>query len=93
MSVPETPSPDILEICSRIAQSGQFDAPYYLKQNPDVLYSGMDPIYHYVCHGAAEGRKPAPWFDAAACERAQHDQPSASGNPFYDFLIRNVSQP
>ena len=35
-----------------------FDAEFYLKENPDVLASGMDPYEHYARHGKAEGRRP-----------------------------------
>jgi len=38
----------------------RFDAEWYLKQNPDVAMSGMDPYEHYMLFGKAEGRQPAP---------------------------------
>ena len=37
-----------------------FDAPWYLKQNPDVETDGMDPYEHYQSFGRSEGRLPAP---------------------------------
>jgi len=37
-----------------------FDAAWYLKQNPDVAMSGLDPYEHYVKFGKAEGRQPTP---------------------------------
>ena len=36
----------------------EFDAAYYLRENPDVAASGMDPLYHYVHYGRAGGRYP-----------------------------------
>jgi glycosyltransferase involved in cell wall biosynthesis len=33
-----------------------FDANFYLENNPDVELSGMDPHEHYIKHGKAEGR-------------------------------------
>lgn len=51
-----------LNICATIAGSGLFDTDYYLKNNPDVAQSGMDPIIHYVRYGEAEGRSPSPTF-------------------------------
>lgn len=45
-----------------LQRSGFFDRNYYLRAYPDVVASGMDPIEHYVCHGAEEGRSPAPWY-------------------------------
>jgi GT2 family glycosyltransferase/glycosyltransferase involved in cell wall biosynthesis/SAM-dependent methyltransferase len=38
----------------------RFDAAWYLKQNPDVAMSGMNPYEHYAKFGKAEGRQPAP---------------------------------
>ncbi|MGK2926700.1 MAG: glycosyltransferase [Lysobacterales bacterium] len=37
-----------------------FDEEYYLKQNPDVAQSGMDPFLHYESYGRQEGRRPRP---------------------------------
>ena len=34
-----------------------FDGAYYLKEYPDVLKSGMNPLVHYLLHGLNEGRK------------------------------------
>ncbi len=40
-----------------------FDAAFYLERYPDVRQSGMNPLLHYVRHGAAEGRKPHRLFE------------------------------
>lgn len=41
-------------------QPKHFNAKWYLKQNPDVAMSGMDPYAHYILYGKKEGRQPAP---------------------------------
>jgi GT2 family glycosyltransferase/glycosyltransferase involved in cell wall biosynthesis len=41
-----------------IQKSGIFDHDYYLKSNSDLKNCDMDPLEHYVKHGAAEDRKP-----------------------------------
>ena len=38
----------------------QFNAKWYLENNPDVASSGMDPFEHYITYGKAEGRPLAP---------------------------------
>jgi O-antigen biosynthesis protein len=38
----------------------KIDAKWYLKQNPDVAMSDMDPYEHYTIFGESEGRQPAP---------------------------------
>lgn len=50
-------------VAALLRRSGCFDADYYLESNPDVARSGCDPVLHYVTHGEAEGRQPAPLFD------------------------------
>lgn len=45
-----------------IAQSGLFFPSWYLETYPDVAATGVDPIQHYVRHGASEGRDPSPFF-------------------------------
>ena len=43
---------------ARFEATGLFDRDWYLKENPDVAQSGMDPLRHYVQYGAREGRAP-----------------------------------
>ena len=40
----------------RLSRKGLFDAAEYLRLNPDVADSGMDPLRHYLLHGLGEGR-------------------------------------
>lgn len=42
----------------RLAGSGGFDPVYYLDRYPDVAAAGIDPLLHYLRHGAGEGRLP-----------------------------------
>ncbi len=35
-----------------------FDAAYYLRENPDVAAAGIDPLVHYLSSGRKEGRFP-----------------------------------
>ena len=44
----------------RLRRSGFFDAEWYRAQNDDVAEAGLDPVVHYLMHGAAEGRAPNP---------------------------------
>jgi hypothetical protein len=52
-----------------------FDAEFYLERYPDVRQAGMNPLLHYVLHGAAEERKPNAWFQpeyyATVCAAAR----------------------
>jgi GT2 family glycosyltransferase/glycosyltransferase involved in cell wall biosynthesis len=40
-----------------------FDADWYVRSNPDVAVSNMDPYRHYRRFGATEGRDPSPFLD------------------------------
>ncbi|MFO0407933.1 MAG: glycoside hydrolase family 99-like domain-containing protein [Labrys sp. (in: a-proteobacteria)] len=42
----------------------EFDADYYLANNPDVAEAKVDPFEHYVHSGYREGRNPSPDFDS-----------------------------
>jgi hypothetical protein len=44
----------------------RFDSAYYLAQNPDISFAGIDPLTHYMGSGWAEGRDPNASVDLAA---------------------------
>lgn len=55
-----------LNTAGRFAQMDRrfFDPDYYIRQNPDVSASGMEPFFHYENFGYSEGRE-ARFFDNA----------------------------
>ncbi len=69
-----------------IKRSGQFDAGWYLENNPDVAKSGMDPVSHYLRFGAAEGRNPNPLFDSLWYLKRYPDVAASGTNPFLHYL-------
>lgn len=46
-------------------KSGLFDAEYYLDQNADIYLSHIDPLVHFILHGATERRDPNPYFNVS----------------------------
>lgn len=46
-----------------LAESGLFDARWYLTRNVDLRRAGIDAIDHFIDHGAMERRDPGPGFD------------------------------
>ena len=42
-----------------------FDESHYLAHNEDVARRGMDPLFHLLRYGGAEGKKPHPQFDSS----------------------------
>ena len=51
------------EIIRLVRDSGLFDEAYYLKANPDIANSGVDPLGHWVDFGSREWRNPSENFD------------------------------
>lgn len=80
--------PDAMATLQRdIRDSGFFDQEFYLRQNPDVVQAGIDPLEHYVRYGAAEGREPAPWFDTQCYLREQPHIEGKGINPFHHYIL------
>jgi ADP-heptose:LPS heptosyltransferase/GT2 family glycosyltransferase len=69
-----------------IDRSEMFERAWYLKNNPDVAQSGMDPILHYVLYGAGEGRDPSPSFSTQTYLRHNPDVAAAGANPLAHFI-------
>lgn len=70
--------PDRLRVHRKIAvlrRSGLLDAEWYVSRYKDVAASGVDPLRHYVQHGAREGREPN---SALAEERCHQAAPQSS---------------
>ncbi len=57
-----------------LSQRQLFDVSWYLTQNPDVAAAGVEPLKHFVSHGALEGRDPLPGFSLSAYA-LQHQLP------------------
>lgn len=74
-----------------LQRSGFFDSEYYLRTYPDVVASGMNPVEHYVCHGAEEGRSPAPWYDEKKSWNVEASIQREKVIPFWRYLF-NGSQ-
>lgn len=68
-----------------VAGTAVFDADYYLSAYADVRGSGVDPLRHYLEHGAREGRLPNPYFDTRYYQSA-HMRPGDSTNPLAHYL-------
>lgn len=49
-----------LALC--LAQRSLFDPAWYQQRYPDIKAAAVDPLQHFVCHGAAEGRDPLATF-------------------------------
>lgn len=69
-----------------------FDAVYYLEYNDDVRLSGMDPLEHFLEHGANELRNPNAWFDTGFYVRDNADVVDSEVNPFWHYLAQGKAE-
>ena len=69
-----------------------FDAAHYHAANADVQGSGMDPLQHFVLHGAAELRNPNRWFDMHFYVMSNADVQSMAFNGFWHYLVQGRAQ-
>jgi SAM-dependent methyltransferase len=69
-----------------IASSSLFDADWYLKQYPDVAAAKLDPVLHYLRHGASEGRDPSALFSTRAYLDLYPSVAQSRINPLVHYL-------
>lgn len=69
-----------------IRNSPEFDREFYLRRNPDVANAGMNPVVHYIDHGARAGLDPSPTFSTSGYLRAHPDIAKSEVNPLYAYL-------
>ena len=64
-----------------------FDSDWYLRQHEDVARARLDPVQHYLDHGAGEGRNPNAFFDTRRYLAANPDVRTSPLNPFLHFIL------
>ena len=69
-----------------IRSSGLFDAKWYVDTYPDVRFSGMDPIEHYLRAGARLGRNPSAQFNGSEYLRRHDDLAAFGDNPLLHYI-------
>lgn len=69
-----------------IRASGLFDDCFYLAHNPDVVQSGVDPLWHFLSCGASQGRDPNPLFATAYYLSTYPDVAKSRFNPLSHFI-------
>jgi GT2 family glycosyltransferase/glycosyltransferase involved in cell wall biosynthesis len=71
-----------------LAQSmrGFFDPDWYTARYPDILAAGLEPLRHFMLHGAAEHRDPNAFFDSAWYARQYPDVAASGVVPLLHYL-------
>lgn len=70
-----------------IKKSNLFDVKYYLFTYTDVRTNDLNPLWHYVRHGAKEGRNPSPNFDTNFYLKTYSDVEAAGMNPLAHYIL------
>ena len=68
-----------------VRNSEFFDAEWYLKNNPDVEASGMDPARHYALHGVVSNRNPSLYFVNEEYYALHNDVRASKMNPLVHY--------
>ncbi|MCF7814797.1 MAG: glycosyltransferase [Candidatus Cloacimonetes bacterium] len=66
--------------------SSYFDRDYYLRNNPDVAESNMDPLKHFMLYGGIEGRNPGPSFNCNSYLGDYEDVKESGINPLLHYI-------
>lgn len=69
-----------------IGRSKLFDTKWYVETYPDVATVNLDPIDHFIYHGAAEGRNPSSRFDLRWYVKQNPDVAGTGINPLLHYL-------
>jgi hypothetical protein len=75
-----------------IASSDLFDARWYRSTQVSGLSAVMDPLWHYLDHGATQGLDPSPLFDTSHYVHAHHDVRSSGLNPLFHYLEYGMAE-
>ena len=70
----------------RILLSGTFDRAFYLNANKDVKSANFPPLWHFIAHGAKEGRNPSGNFDVTYYLKTNPDVKANGMNPLYHYI-------
>lgn len=70
----------------------EFDADFYLTEQPDVAAAGVDAWEHYNDRGWREGRNPTSWFVIADYLAVNPDILQAGAEPFAHYVLHGRAE-
>lgn len=69
-----------------------FSNNWYVNNYTDVAVSGMDPMTHYLKHGAVEGRDPCSFFSTLQYLIENPDVAASGMNPLSHYILHGASE-
>ena len=75
-----------------LADSGLVDPDFYVARHPEVGVAGVDPVTHYLLHGASDGGDPNAWFSTAYYLGQNPDVAAAGVNPLVHYVLHGAKE-
>lgn len=75
-----------------LLETGLFDLPWYIHNNPDVVLEGVDPVWHWLTLGWRKGRDPNPLFRNNWYLEHNLDVADAGDNPLLHYLSHGSAE-
>lgn len=69
-----------------LTRSPLFNRYWYKRRHRDISRSGVDPVYHFLMHGCAEGRNPGPDFNTRRYYARNPDVAEAGLNALVHYV-------
>jgi hypothetical protein len=76
----------------QVIASGLFDEDWYLRQYPNVIATGAEPLIHWLTVGHTQGYQPSPLFDCTWYLRHNPDASKAGSNPISHYYNQCYSE-
>ncbi len=86
-TAPEADEERIERECRLLADTGLFDAEWYLRNHPDVAHAGVDPLRHFCEYGWQTLRNPSADFDVWWYWSTHLDPARESINPLVHYAL------
>ena len=75
-----------------IRNSPLFDAAWYVQRYPEVVTSGLDPAYDFLCNAVPLGRNPGPRFDSSWYLLRHPDVAQKRINPLLHYILFGAAE-
>jgi O-antigen biosynthesis protein len=79
-------------LTERNLAEGIVDPEWYLASYPDVRENNFDPVWHFIRHGAREGRNPGPNFNTNFYVAANAEVRQSGVNPLLHYIQEGRDQ-
>jgi hypothetical protein len=89
---PGHPNGDFQEIAEALSIARRFDPEYYKHEYPDIDFSKIEPMAHFLEIGWYEGRNPNAFFDTVSYLQNYPDIEKANVNPYCHYLAVGATE-